>query len=155
MPTCKCSECILLKFKDARNVEHVGRSLSLQKKQEHELADKARMAAAKAQADVENTILLATLGAPDNPHGSSLPERRALRPSNDRERDGEDRYSVRSRLVRCAPILSTQMNRNPRSPSLPGLTPTSRQLLSRRRVHRRAIPYAKRYMSSSISYSSY
>lgn len=109
MVTCKCSQCILLKFKDARNIEHVGRPLSLQKKKEHELADKARMAGekarAKTQADVENTILLATLGAPDNPHGSSLPERRALRPSNDHEGEGGDRYSVRSSLTRCAFIL--------------------------------------------------
>ncbi|KAL7279763.1 hypothetical protein ACG7TL_006170 [Trametes sanguinea] len=88
-------KCILLTYTDARGVEQPGCPQTSQKRKQHASADMLQKAAAeareRARVEAENAIILATLGAPDNPH-PSLPERPAarLKPPREKRDDDED-----------------------------------------------------------------
>ncbi len=79
MQLCKCSKCIQKQYIDDYNVTHQGVPLDAKRIKQHALDDKFREAAEKArqkaQADVANDIVLATLGAPSRPDQQSLPVR--------------------------------------------------------------------------------
>lgn len=125
MALCKCSQCIVKTFKDAREQLQQGAHIDSKLLKQHVLDDQLREAGARAQAkaveklreagaraqaqaqaDFGNTVVLATLGAPLDHDQPGLPRRpQSKRPpvadDND-EGDGDDvkqKPTVRTRLV--------------------------------------------------------